>query len=750
VSALTAPHRLPLEPLRHRPRAKLAAAPARPRVRLLTFSALGLYGSLRWASLVAPAATGRMLILLALAVAVGGLLGRRAELGGRNRLLAAVGVIVPVVAMFPVCGVPLALVVHLHSGAIAEGIGRGLTALPRVLVPYAGVNGWARTVILLGGGMLLLDAGVLLAFVPEALGDARRAAAALPLIALAVVPSALEVPHVPYLQGVLLFVLVAAFVWGERLGRREVVPAVAIAGVAGIAGVLFAPGLDIHRPVLDYQALANSLSPAGAETFDWFQGYGPYTWPTSGKQVLRVKASHPEFWKTENLDTFDGAGWAQAAHDPTSNGDTPPATPAPSAAATATWTQSLRVTIGTMQTTEIVASGTAQQPHNVPGGVSPGVSPGTWIANRQLGPGDAYLVNVYAPNPTPAELASTPASYPSALGYYLQMFVPVPSANSVPGTVIFPAFGSQVSAASAGYVASTLDASPYAPAYRLAQRLVTGAKTPYAFVERVYRYLQPPGYTYSTDAPRSTYPIETFLFSAKYGYCQQFAGAMALLLRMGGVPARVAVGFTPGSYSSSTGEWVVNDLEAHAWVEVWFPTYGWVAFNPTPPTPSSSAVGGTVGSLKHGNAALLAKLRGGPSSPVTASRHHGGSALPIAAIGVVALVLVLGLGGAGVAVWRRGRRPEPPSSDELLAELERALRRTGFILTPATTLAELERRFRRSTDAAAYVRAVGRARYAGGGEPPTAEQRRALRAQLAERRGTFGRLWALWALPPRL
>jgi transglutaminase-like putative cysteine protease len=540
-------------------------------------------------------------------------------------------------------------------------------------------------------------------------------------------------------------------VWGERLGGREVLSAATIAGVAGAVGALLAPGLDIHRPLLNYQALAGSLSPSGTETFDWFQGYGPYYWPTRGRQVLRVKAAHPNFWKTENLDNFDGTGWAQAARDTTSIGDTPPATPAPSAAALATWTQSLQITVGTMNTTDIVASGTAQQPDHVPGGVAAGASPGTWIANRQLGPGDAYTVRVYAPNPAPAELASAGSSYPSSLAYYLQMFVPVPSAHSVPGTVIFPTFGSSASTTSARYVASVLGASPYAAAYHLAHRLAKGAATPYAYVERVDRYLQH-GYRYSTNAPRSTYPIETFLFDAKYGYCQQFAGAMALLLRMGGVPARVAVGFTPGTYSSSSGEWVVNDFGAHAWVEAWFPSYGWVAFNPTP----SASPGAGLGAISRGSdlrpPALLPKLRGGITAPVTASRHHAGSALPIAGIAGIALLVGLGLGvgGAGVVVRSRTRRREPPSSDELLAELERALRRGRFTLTPATTLAELERKFRRSTGAAGYVRAVGRARYADVVELPTTGQRRALRAQLAERRGAFGRLWALWALPPRL
>src|SRR6478609_10295129 len=57
---------------------------------------------------------------------------------------------------------------------------------------------------------------------------------------------------------------------------------------------------------------------------------------------------------------------------------------------------------------------------------------------------------------------------------------------------------------------------------------------------------------------------------------------MALLLRLGGVPARVASGFTPGTKDPKTGEWVVRDLDAHSWVEVWFDGIGWVTFDPTP------------------------------------------------------------------------------------------------------------------------------------------------------------------------
>ncbi|HTO24763.1 MAG TPA: transglutaminase-like domain-containing protein, partial [Gaiellaceae bacterium] len=66
------------------------------------------------------------------------------------------------------------------------------------------------------------------------------------------------------------------------------------------------------------------------------------------------------------------------------------------------------------------------------------------------------------------------------------------------------------------------------------------------------------------------------------GYCQYFAGAMALMLRYLGVPARVAVGFSSGTYDAKSGTWTVTDHDAHAWVEAWFRGYGWLPFDPTP------------------------------------------------------------------------------------------------------------------------------------------------------------------------
>jgi hypothetical protein len=94
-------------------------------------------------------------------------------------------------------------------------------------------------------------------------------------------------------------------------------------------------------------------------------------------------------------------------------------------------------------------------------------------------------------------------------------------------------------------------------------------------------------------------------------------------------------------------------------------------------------------------------------------------------------------------------RTGPLDADGMLAELERALARSGRPISDGVTLAALERRFRTSPDAAEYVRALRVARFGGVDELPTLRQRRALRAQLRAGLGLAGAFRALWALPPR-
>ena len=92
------------------------------------------------------------------------------------------------------------------------------------------------------------------------------------------------------------------------------------------------------------------------------------------------------------------------------------------------------------------------------------------------------------------------------------------------------------------------------------------------------------GFVYTNRPPPlgAVAPLVDFVTRTRAGYCQHFAGAMALMLRYLGVPARVAVGFSSGTYDAKAGVWRVTDHDAHAWVEVWFRGYGWLPFDPTP------------------------------------------------------------------------------------------------------------------------------------------------------------------------
>ena len=75
--------------------------------------------------------------------------------------------------------------------------------------------------------------------------------------------------------------------------------------------------------------------------------------------------------------------------------------------------------------------------------------------------------------------------------------------------------------------------------------------------------------------------VEWVLFEAREGYCTYYATAMIVMLRHLGIPSRLAAGFSQGTYDSGENHYVVREREAHTWVEVYFPGYGWIEFEPT-------------------------------------------------------------------------------------------------------------------------------------------------------------------------
>ena len=205
-----------------------------------------------------------------------------------------------------------------------------------------------------------------------------------------------------------------------------------------------------------------------------------------------------------------------------------------------------------------------------------------------------------------------------------------------------------------------------------------------------------------------------------------------------------------GSLDRTRDEYVVRDLDAHSWVEAYFPRYGWIRFDPTPAAAPARS-GASASSSSQAPAGSRAPHQPGDRP----SDIHGPGVRPVGGGGgmspwlIVGLVALLGAGVAGVVVLnRRGRLPGEPLSPEL-AELQTALHRSGRPPSPEVTLAELEELLGGTDAASGYVRALRDRRYGNGGRGPTPRQRAGLRYELGAGLGIGGRLRAFWALPPR-
>lgn len=734
-------------------------------VRLGTFAALALFAALHWAALEAPAARGRLALCAAVALAAAvatHFIGRLPRIG-RAPALAALA-LVSLALVLVAAGVPSRLLAPAHWGDLAGSLGQGIESLPGIGVPYRGVDPWVRVVLIAGGGLLLVLGGVLA--VRALRRDRRPLGAAVVLATAYVIPIVEHAPSHQYLWGAVFTLLVGALLWADRIERTYAAPAAVFVAVAIAGGAIAAPRLDSGKPWIDYQGLIESLGTSPGIKFDWNHGYGPLDWPRDNREMLRIAAKTPVYWKAVDLDGFDGVGWKAERI-------APPGGATEEAPNHRDWHVKLRVTVRDLRTSAYVTAGTALRIDDSPRYAIPS-SPGTFATGRDaLRRGDSYTAEVYTPHPSLRELGSAGTDYPPFVDPYLTMELPAsvggPATNQLgapstlgPVRLLFAQFGllslrqppTAFDPRRNVYFdgAALLRNSQYAQMYALVQRLRESAHTPYQFVRAVQARLAT-GYAYTETPPSPRAgrpPLVSFLFDTRAGYCQQFSGAMALMLRMGGVPTRVGSGFTSGTYDKARGEWVVRDVDAHSWVEAYFPKLGWVPFDPTP------GVAPPHGQLANGPLARdprvpalrpdsrRADVPGGGEAGSPASAQDSSVSIWL----LIAGALTIGFGAAGAAFAVRARRRDDELPAEL-AELGRALRRTGRPIGSRMTLQSLEQRYaKHAPEAAAYVAAVRLARFGGRPEGPTAQQRAALRAELASGLGAAGRLRAWWALPP--
>jgi hypothetical protein len=219
------------------------------------------------------------------------------------------------------------------------------------------------------------------------------------------------------------------------------------------------------------------------------------------------------------------------------------------------------------------------------------------------------------------------------------------------------------------------------------QNAIAGAATPFDEVLAINQYFDDPanGFIYSTTTKSADTGdgLSDFL-STKIGYCQQYAGAMAVMVRELGIPARVVLGYTHEK-ADENGSFTVTSHDAHAWVEAYFGGIGWVPFDPTP---LSGDDAGRAVSLPYASTGAADSGDGGGSTTpgASAAPSAGSSLLPVpdefpqesgpiagsVAAGdsrrlevwlVIAALLVIALSPAAARIAQRRRRARRAARD---------------------------------------------------------------------------------------
>jgi transglutaminase-like putative cysteine protease len=520
-------------------------------------------------------------------------------------------------------------------------------------------------------------------------------------------------------------VLWASVVLGARDARRGLaglsLAAVLVAGSGAIALAGVAPG----EGRVDWRG----WDPFGAGgtvdvSYVWDATYSGIDFPARPTVVLRVRApKRAEYWRVSTLETFADDRWIENLY-PIDIGRARRLLPADPLvprrdANPRNWLKQV-VTVEGIEDARVAA---ASQPARVDGlrlGRLLYYGGGVMRAGRPVRRGTEYTIWSYAPRPTPRALAASPPRYPPETGRYREL-----------GRARFPGYGAEGREAMVDRVFRDDRYRPlwsYRPLWEEAQRLTARARSPYEatlILERWFRARG--GFRYEEHPPPAAGgnpPLVDFVEVTRAGYCQHYAGAMTVMLRLLGVPTRVAVGFTAGTWKA--GVWTVTDQQAHAWVEAWFRGYGWLAFDPTPGRGILSAVytlasdsADAVRALGTGRFLDFTPTFRPPTGSATPAvdTPERGRSFPWWLVGLVCVPIAV---AAAVVVAKyarrlvRLRRADPRGlAAGVRAELVAALVDRGAQVAPSATPTELRREAERvlATPAGTLTEALAEARY---------------------------------------
>jgi transglutaminase-like putative cysteine protease len=518
----------------------------------------------------------------------------------------------------------------------------------------------------------------------------------------------------------------------------------------------------------------------------WNSSYGGFRFPKKVTTVFKVKAPPRSlYWRSTTLDTFTGFRWVedlQAAQPSLFNGKSDLTSTDPLAPAQArdpkNWRRA-QINIEGLADDHLVAP-------SVPVAYGSGFGSvdyargGIGMVRGGLHRGVQYDAWSFSPQPTPGQLARSKPDYPWQVTRYLELF---PGENA-------PPFGAPRRRQAVERLFANPAFASYFVDFRLlyerALKVVGRARSPYGAAVALESWLRRTGgFTYTQQPPRTRPNLELvdFVTRTKQGYCQHFAGAMALMLRYLGVPARVAAGFTSGTYDGGTGTWTVTDHNAHAWVEVWFRGYGWLPFDPTPgrgslsapysassatfnPAAAAALVAGALASALstfniHQEVSLGEKGIGSALGSADARRapaaggpgKRGGSLGRLLAIAVGIFVLLVSLAKTARRRARYASRDPRRVAAACRAELRDFLADQGVAVAASAGPQDIVRelRDRLEVDAAPFARALAAARFglpadAAVAADQTKRELTSLQAQIRARIGVLRRARGLVSL----
>jgi len=593
-----------------------------------------------------------------------------------------------------------------------------------------------------------------------------------------------ERPLVPGMLG-LIGVLAILFLLRRDEPPRGILHAAGVGALLVLVAIVASSSSAVAKPAfLSWQTwdpYDRPTAPVSVE-YVWRANYEGIDFPDEPTVVMRVKASGPKrslYWRATTLDDYTGDIWDEAKDFGDSEqreqidavGEN---SLLPQAAANEdNWVRQ-DFTIEALRDTHLLAS--AQPVRWRPGTEAPVADDDgdVVIVPDSLRRNQRYTVWSYVPDAQPSELAEFDGEYPAAAERYLEVvYEAVPAWNAAARDTQMAVFFNATHADDSKILALE-------SIYQAAVGVTAGHRSPYeaaVLLETWFR--EAGGFTYDEQPPLpigGEPPLVDFINNTKRGYCQHYAGAMTLMLRLLGIPARVAVGFTSGRYDEDDKEWVVSDSNAHAWVEVYFPRFGWVPFDPTP---GRGQLGATYlpssGQFNFGDAAGigLAEPLSGLNPALqegfrTAQQGPGGQESSVGSSGSGAaatvrergpsliLVLLVVLGGAFAAIVaakaiRRSLRFAKRDPRELASacreDVVGYLADQGIEIAPSATLPEigdtLERYY--AVSAEPLVRDLTLARFGPPDVAPTALRRarrelRELRRNLRRRLGVISRV----------